>query len=47
MPGVPVVGWHLMQTDSTYITPPWKIAGTYHLTCSVHPDMTIKVIVTP
>ena len=44
---VPVVGFHLMQTNSTYKTPPWKTPGTYWLTCSVHPDMTIKVIVTP
>ena len=44
---VPVVGFHLMQTNSTYQTPPWKTPGTYWLTCSVHPDMTIKVIVTP
>jgi hypothetical protein len=44
---VPVVGFHLMQTNSFYKTPPWKTPGTYWLTCSVHPDMTIKVIVTP
>jgi hypothetical protein len=44
---VPVVGFHLMQTNSTYKTPPWKTPGTYWLTCSVHTDMTIKDIVTP
>jgi hypothetical protein len=44
---VPVVGFHLMQTNSVYTTPPWKTPGTYYLTCSVHPDMTLKVIVTP
>jgi plastocyanin len=43
----PVVGFHLMQTNSVYTTPPWKTPGTYYLTCSVHPDMTLKVIVTP
>jgi hypothetical protein len=46
-PHVPVVGFHLMQTNSVYKTPPWKTPGTYWLTCSVHPDMTLKVIVAP
>jgi hypothetical protein len=46
-PGVPMVGWHLMPTDSQFTTGPWKKAGTFYLTCSVHPDMTLKVIVTP
>ena len=44
---VPVVGFHLMETNSVYKTPPWKTSGTYWLTCSVHPDMTLKVIVAP
>ncbi len=45
--GVPVLGWHLMQTNGVYITPPWRTPGTYHLTCSVHPEMNLKVVVTP
>ena len=44
---VPVFGFHLMQTNSVYKTPAWQTPGTYYLTCSVHPDMTLKVIVTP
>jgi hypothetical protein len=44
---VPIVGFHLMQTNSVYKTGMWKTPGTYWLTCSVHPDMTLKVIVTP
>jgi plastocyanin len=44
---VPVVGFHLMQTNSVYTTPPWAKPGTFYLTCSVHPDMTIKVVVKP
>jgi plastocyanin len=36
-----------MQTNSVYTTPRWETPGTYTLTCSVHPDMTLKVIVTP
>lgn len=42
---VPVAGFHLMQTNGVYKTPAWRIPGTYWLTCSVHPDMTLKVIV--
>jgi plastocyanin len=45
-PGVPVAGWHLMQTNGVYVTPPWRRPGTFYLTCSVHPDMTLKVVVT-
>jgi plastocyanin len=44
---VPVLGFHLMQTNGVYRTPPWTTPGSYYLTCSVHPDMTLKVIVTP
>jgi hypothetical protein len=46
-PGVPVTGWHQLQTGNVYVTPPWQKLGTFYLTCSVHPDMTIKVIVIP
>jgi plastocyanin len=46
-PHVPVTGFHVMQTNSVYTTPPWLTPGTYYLTCSVHPDMTLTVIVTP
>ena len=44
---VPMTGFHLMPTNSAYTTGPWKTPGTYYLTCSVHPDMTLKVIVIP
>ena len=44
---VPISGFHVMQTNSVYRTPPWTTPGTYWLTCSVHPDMTLKVIVRP
>jgi hypothetical protein len=45
-PHVPAIGFHLMQTDAVYKTGVWKTPGTYRLTCSVHPDMNLKVIVT-
>jgi plastocyanin len=44
--GVPVAGAHMMETDDLYTTAQWNTAGTYSLTCSVHPEMTVKVIVT-
>jgi plastocyanin len=44
--GVPVTGAHLMQTNNVYTTGQWNTPGTYSLTCSVHPEMTVKVIVT-
>lgn len=44
---VPMTGFHLMQTNSVLTIGPWMTPGTYYLTCSVHPDMTLKVIVTP
>lgn len=43
--GVPATGLHLMQTDDVDTTGKWTEPGTFFLTCSVHPDMTVKVIV--
>jgi plastocyanin len=36
----------LTETDDRYTTLPWNAPGTYYLTCSMHPDMTVKVVVT-
>jgi plastocyanin len=36
----------LTETDDRYTTQPWTVPGTYYLTCSMHPDMTVKVVVT-
>ena len=44
--GVPVRGLHMMETNAVYQTYKWNTAGTFYLTCSVHPDMTVKVVVT-
>jgi plastocyanin len=43
--GVPITGFRLMPTNGVYRTPPWTKPGTFWITCSVHPDMTLKVIV--
>lgn len=46
-PGMPPIGFELMQTNSVYVTEAWDSPGTYYLTCSVHPKMTLEVVVTP
>jgi plastocyanin len=43
--GVPLTGFHLMETNSVLETGQWKTPGTFYLTCSVHPGMTLKVVV--
>lgn len=45
-PGNPEHGLTLMQTNATYVTGRWNRPGTYYLTCTVHPEMTVKVVVT-
>lgn len=44
--GAPVTGFHLMQTNKVFTTGRWMTLGTFYLTCSVHPGMTLKVVVT-
>lgn len=44
--GVPLTGRRLMETDDRYVTGRWSKPGTYYLTCSVHPEMNLKVVVT-
>lgn len=43
--GVPVTGFTLMQTNDLFTTGRWNTTGSFYLTCSVHPDMTVKVVV--
>lgn len=43
----PVQDLRLMEQNATYVTGRWTRPGTYYLTCSVHPEMTVKVVVTP
>jgi plastocyanin len=35
-----------METNDSLTTGQWNTPGNYTLTCSVHPEMTVKVIVT-
>jgi len=43
---VPMHERALMQTNDHYTTAPWQKPGTYYLTCSIHPEQTVKVVVT-
>jgi len=36
----------LMPTNDTYTIGPFDVPGTYHFTCSMHPEMTVIVVVT-
>lgn len=42
----PVAPLRMLEQNDSYVTGPWTKAGTYYLTCSVHPEMTVKVVVT-
>jgi plastocyanin len=41
----PVSGRLLLEQNQQYTTGTWNTPGEYYMTCSVHPDMTMKVIV--
>jgi plastocyanin len=45
VPGDPMTGFHLMQTNTVDKTGPWLTPGTYHVTCAVHPMMNLTVVV--
>jgi plastocyanin len=46
-PGMPRLGSPLLETNSVQMTDPWQEPGTYYVTCSVHPKMTLTVVVAP
>ncbi len=43
--GLPMHERVLMPTNDSYTTARWDEPGTYYLTCSMHPEMTVKVAV--
>ncbi len=43
--GEPMIGFHLMQTNTVDKTGPWMVPGTYYVTCAVHPMMNLTVVV--
>ena len=42
---VPMVSAKMLETKGVYTTGRWTRPGVYYVTCSVHPEMTVKVIV--
>jgi plastocyanin len=45
--GEPMERRVLMAANATYTTPPFDVVGTFYFTCSMHSEMTVKVVVTP
>lgn len=41
----PVQNRKLMETNDIYTSGKWTTPGTYYLTCIVHPEMTVEVVV--
>lgn len=35
----------LLETDDVLTTGPWRTPGVHYLTCAVHPEMTVRVVV--
>src|SRR6478609_610624 len=40
-------GTHVSETGNVYTTKSWDTPGTYHLTCTLHPEMNVDVVVVP
>ncbi|HEY7593156.1 MAG TPA: hypothetical protein VH969_08365 [Actinophytocola sp.] len=45
--GLPMHERALTEIDDHYTTGRWNTLGTYYITCSMHPLMTVKVTVVP
>ena len=43
--GLPMHERALTEINDRYTTGQWNALGTFYITCSMHPDMTVKVIV--
>lgn len=40
-------GGEMVKAGNTWASPPWNTAGTFYVTCTLHPTtMTLKVVVT-
>jgi plastocyanin len=45
-PGAPDIGGsagHRSERGDVWTTPAWSTAGSYHITCTVHPAMTLTI----
>jgi plastocyanin len=38
---------HVSEAGNVYTTRAWNTPGTYHLTCTLHPEMNVDVVVAP
>jgi plastocyanin len=47
VPGEPITGFHMMETNAVYKTGPWLTLGKFHITCIIHPMMNLTVVVVP
>jgi plastocyanin len=47
VPGEPLTGFNMLETNAPYTTGPWLVPGKYYVTCSVHPMMNLTVVVLP
>lgn len=43
--GEPLKHRVLMPTNARYTSPSFNVPGTYYTTCSMHPKMTVKIVV--
>lgn len=43
--GLPMHERALTEINDHYTTGRWEKTGTFYITCSMHPDMTVKVVV--
>lgn len=43
--GLPMHERALTEINDQYTTGRWNTPGTYYITCSMHPEMTVKVVV--
>lgn len=46
MPSFGVDGAHVSQTGDVWTFGPFEHTGTYHITCQLHPEMNLTVVVT-
>lgn len=45
-PNVPILQRELLEATDVYTTGTWDTPGTFYVTCAVHPEMNVKVVVT-
>jgi plastocyanin len=45
VPGDPLAGFSMLETNAPYTTTPWLVPGKYYVTCSLHPMMNLTVVV--